>query len=231
MRHRILVIEDEPGIRMAVKDELEFEGFDVELADDGPSGLAAILRAPPDLVVLDLMLPGRNGFQICEEVRAQGLQTPILVLTARSLEADKIRGLGVGADDYLTKPFSLGELVARIRAILRRAQKERDGDLLEAGPLKIDLRRHRAFKAGVELQLTATEFKILALLLKRPGEVITRDEFLKDVWGEEVYITHRTVDTHMAALRKKLEDDVDHPTYIVSVRNAGYRLNENITPS
>lgn len=231
MGHRILLIEDEPGIRMAVKDELEFEGFTVDWAEDGPSGLAAILRAAPDLVVLDLMLPGQNGFEICEQVRARAIQTPILVLTARNQEADKIRGLGLGADDYLTKPFSLGELVARIRAILRRVQKDRDGDLLEAGPIKVDLRRHRAFKRDVELQLTATEFRILALLLKRPGEVISRDEFLKQIWGEEVYVTHRTVDTHMAALRKKIEDDVEHPTCIVSVRNAGYRLDENLTSS
>lgn len=231
MPHRILVIEDEAGIRTAVKDELEFEGFDVELAEDGPTGLAAILRSPPALVVLDLMLPGRNGFEICQEVRARNIRTPIIVLTARNQEVDKIRGLGLGADDYLTKPFSLAELVARIHAVLRRAQKEDEGEVLEVRPIKLDLRRRRAFKGDVELQLTDTEFRILAALLKRPGEVITRDEFLKQIWGEEVYVTHRTVDTHVAALRKKIEEDLEHPTYILSVRNVGYRFNENITPS
>lgn len=225
------MIEDEPGIRLALKDELQFEGFDVELAEDGPTGLAAILRSPPALMVLDLMLPGRNGFQICQEVRTRGIPTPIIVLTARSQEIDKVRGLGLGADDYVTKPFSLAELVARIRAVLRRAQPEDGRDVLEVPPLKLDLRRQCAFKGSIELQLTDTEFRILALLLKRPGEVITRDEFLKHVWGEDVYVTHRTVDTHVAALRKKIEDDLAHPAYIVSVRNVGYRLNENITPS
>jgi len=224
-RPKILVIEDEPGVRLAIKDELEFEGFDVELAEDGQSGLAAILRSSPNLVVLDLMLPGRNGFQICQEVRAQGLRTPIIVLTARSQEADKVRGLELGADDYVTKPFSLAELVARIRAVLRRAESTGDRDVLEAQNLRIDLRRHRAFKGSAELQLTDTEFRILALLIEKAGDVITRDEFLKKVWGEDVYVTHRTVDTHMAALRKKIEDDLDRPAYILSVRNVGYRFN------
>ena len=231
MPQRILVIEDEPGIRLALKDELQFEGFEVELAEDGPTGLAAILRSPPELIVLDLMLPGKNGFEICQEVRARGIRTPIIVLTARNQEVDKVRGLGLGADDYVTKPFSLAELVARIRAVLRRVQKGDDGDVLEVRPIKLDLRKHCAFKDNVELQLTDTEFRILALLLKRPGEVITRDDFLKQVWGEDVYVTHRTVDTHVAALRKKIEDDLEHPSHILSVRNVGYRFNENITPS
>ena len=231
MPQRILVIEDEPGIRLALKDELQFEGFEVDLAEDGPTGLSAILRSPPELIVLDLMLPGQNGFEICREVRARGIRTPIIVLTARNQEVDKVRGLGLGADDYVTKPFSLAELVARIRAVLRRVQKGDDGDVLEVRPIKLNLRKHRAFKDDVELQLTDTEFRILALLLKRPGEVITRDDFLKQIWGEDVYVTHRTVDTHVAALRKKIEDDLEHPAYILSVRNVGYRFNENLTPS
>ena len=229
MARKILVIEDEPGLRLAVKDELEFEGFDVELAEDGPTGLSAIQRSRPDLILLDLMLPGRNGFQICEEVRAQGLRTPIIVITARNQEADKVRGLQLGADDYVTKPLSLAELVARIRAVLRRAEqpKEPDRDILEVPPIKIDLRRHAAFKRGVELPLTDTEFRMLALLVTRAGEVITRDEFLDQVWGEDVHVTHRTVDTHVASLRRKIEDEVEHPTCILSVRNVGYRFNED----
>ena len=232
MGERILLIEDEPGISTAVRDELEFEGFDVEVADDGQKGLDAILRAPPALVVLDLMVPGRNGFQICQEVRTRGLRTPIIMLTARDQEADKVRGLELGADDYVTKPFSVAELVARIRAILRRTRKDETTEgILESGPIKLDLRSHRAFKGEIELQLTDTEFRILALLLTRPGEVISRDDFLKRIWGEEVYVTHRTVDTHVAALRKKIEDDVEHPAYILSIRNVGYRFNENVTVS
>ena len=231
MPPRILVIEDEPGVRLAVKDELEFEGFDVEFADDGLAGLAAIRRSPPSLIVLDLMLPGRNGFEICQEVRAQGLRTPIIVITARSQEVDKVRGLELGADDYITKPFGLAELVARIRAVLRRTGGGGDREVFEAQDLRVDLRGHRAFKRASELQLTDTEFRMLALLLERAGEVITRDEFLTKVWGEDVYVTHRTVDTHVAALRKKIEDDLDHPAYILSVRNVGYRFNQTPTPS
>ncbi|MBI3492564.1 MAG: response regulator transcription factor [Acidobacteria bacterium] len=231
MPRRILVIEDEPGIRLALKDELEFEGFEVEVAVDGVTGLAAILRSPPELVVLDLMLPGRNGFQICEEIRTREIRTPIIMLTARNQEIDKVRGLGLGADDYVTKPFSLAELVARIHAVLRRTHTHDDSGILEAAPIKLDLRKHSAFKGDIELQLTDTEFRILTLLLKRRGDVITRDDFLKQIWGEDVYVTHRTVDTHVAALRKKIEDDLEHPAYILSVRNVGYRFNENITRS
>lgn len=231
MRRRILVVEDEPGIRLAVKDELEFEGYDVSLAEDGPSGLAAILGSAPDLVVLDLMLPGRNGFQICQDVRAQGIRTPIIVMTARNQEADKVRGLELGADDYVTKPLSLAELVARIRAVLRRTGGDMDREVLEVPPIRLDLKRHTVFKNRVEVPVTDTEFQILALLLRRVGEVITRDEFLKLVWGEDVYVTHRTVDTHVASLRKKIEDNLDRPSFIVSVRNVGYRFNENTTSS
>ena len=232
MRPRILVIEDEPGLRLAVKDELEFEGFDVTVAEDGPGGLAAIRRSAPDLVVLDLMLPGQNGFQICQTIRSEGIRTPVIVVTARGQEVDKVRGLELGADDYLTKPFGLAELVARVRAVLRRTRHDDDQrDVLESTPIKVDLRRHRAFKADRELHLTDMEFRILALLLKRRGDVITRDEFLKQIWGDEVYVTHRTVDTHVASLRKKIEDDAEHPVYIKSVRNVGYRFRENATSS
>ena len=230
-RKTILLIEDEPGIRLAVKDELEFEGFEVALAEDGLTGLAAIHRCRPDLIVLDVMLPARNGFQICEDIRAQGLRTPIIIITARNQETDKVRGLELGADDYVTKPLSLAELLARIRAVLRRASGGEEGDVLEHSHIRIDRLRHRAFKDSVELQLTDTEFQILTLLVRRAGQVVTREDFLKEIWGEEVYVTHRTVDTHVAALRKKIEDDLDRPVFILSVRNVGYRFNENIAPS
>ncbi len=231
MRQKILVVEDEPGIRLAIKDELEFEGFDVVLADDGPSGLAAIVTAQPDLVVLDLMLPGQNGFQICQDVRARGIRTPIIVITARNQESDKVRGLELGADDYVTKPLSLAELVARVRAVLRRTGRSEDRDVVEVPPIRIDFRRHSAFKGGIELQLTDTEFQILGLLVRRAGEVITREEFLKQIWGEDVYVTHRTVDTHVASLRKKIEDDLERPAHILSVRNVGYRFHDNVAAS
>ena len=228
---RILVVEDEPGLRLALKDELEFEGFQVELAADGSAGLDAILQSRCDLVLLDVMLPGANGFQICEDVRAQGIRTPIILITARDQEADKIRGLSLGADDYVTKPLSLAEVVARIRAVLRRTAAPPTGDVLEAPPITIDLRKHSAYKDARELRLTQTEFQILALLVKHAGHVVTRDDFLKHIWGEDVYVTHRTVDTHVAALRRKIEDDVEHPACILSVRNVGYRLHANLTGS
>ena len=235
MPTRILVIEDEPGIRLALHDELQFEGFEVELAADGPTGIAAILQSPPQLIVLDVMLPGKNGFEICRDVRARGIRTPIIMLTARNQDVDKVRGLEAGADDYVTKPFSLGELVARIRAVLRRTQHEPPDatpkDVLEAGPIRLDLRRREAFKGSTRLQLTDTEFRLLALLLARRGEAISRDDFLKGIWGDDVYVTHRTVDTHVAALRKKIEDDLEHPTFILSIRNVGYRFNKDLTVS
>jgi DNA-binding response OmpR family regulator len=220
----ILLIEDEPGIRMAVKDELEFEGFRVRLAEDGLNGMEAILDSPPDLIVLDLMLPGKNGFEICRDIRQRGMATPVIMLTARSQEADKIRGLEIGADDYVTKPFSLAELVARIRAVLRRYESEHERDVIQRRGIMIDFKKHRVLKGKMEIELTDKEFQILALLMKRPSEVIRRDDFLKTIWGEDVYITERTIDIHVSALRKKIEDDPENPVRIVSVRNAGYKF-------
>jgi len=220
----ILLIEDQPGIRMAVKDELEFEGFRVRLAEDGLNGMEAILDSPPDLIVLDLMLPGKNGFEICRDIRQRGMSTPVIMLTARSQEADKIRGLEIGADDYVTKPFSLAELVARIRAVLRRYESEHERDVIQQRGITIDFKKHRVLKGKTEIELTDKEFQILALLMKRPSEVIRRDDFLKTIWGEDVYITERTIDIHVSALRKKIEDDPENPVRIVSIRNAGYKF-------
>ena len=231
MTATILVIEDEPGVRLAVKDELEFEGFRVRLAENGAAGLAAILESPPDLIVLDIMLPGVNGFELCQQVRATGVRTPIIIITARSQEIDKVRGLDLGADDYITKPFGLSELVARVRAVLRRSGVSRHHGVLSVQDVRVEVSSRRAFKRTEELHLTDTEFRILVLLLERAGDVISRDEFLDKVWGAEVYVSHRTVDTHMASLRKKIEDDVLHPAYIASVRNVGYRFNVTRTVS
>src|SRR5439155_11597773 len=151
--------------------------------------------------------------------------TPVIVLTARGQEVDKIRGLELGADDYITKPFSLAELVARIRAVLRRARPEESGDVIQCGMITVDLRKHQVTKGKKIVELTDKEFQILALLMRRSSEVVTRDEFLKTIWGEDVYITHRTIDIHISALRKKIEDDPENPALIVSVRNAGYKFN------
>ena len=230
MKKRILVIEDESSLRMAIRDELEFEGFEASVAENGITGLERILAEAPDLVILDLMLPGKSGFEICREVRGQGMDTPIIMLTARAQEVDRVKGLELGADDYVIKPFSLAELVARIRAVLRRTQptsRAEEAEILQIGELKLDVRKQEAFVGGKQIELTHKEFQLLEFLLRHPGEVISRDEFLSRLWGEEIYVTPRNVDTHMASLRKKIEEDADQPRHILSVRGAGYKLNED----
>lgn len=231
MKKRLLIVEDEPSLAMAIRDELEFEGFEPSVVEDGAAALERILKESPDLVVLDLMLPGRSGFDICREVRQQGRSTPIIMLTARAQEADKVRGLELGADDYVVKPFSLAELTARIRAVLRRAgasdPEAAQERALSVGGLRLDVRKQEASVGDRKIELTHKEFQLLEFLLRHPGEVISRDEFLDRVWGGDVYVTPRSVDTHMAALRRKIERDADHPRYILSVRGAGYKLDEN----
>jgi DNA-binding response OmpR family regulator len=234
MKKRILVIEDEPSLSMAIRDELEFEGFEASVVEDGVTGLERILAQPPDLVVLDLMLPGKSGFEICREVRGRGMDTPVIMLTARAQEVDRVKGLELGADDYVVKPFSLAELIARIRAVLRRAQGTDRGEgteVLQVGKLRLDVRKQEAFVGARQIELTHKEFQLLEFLFRHPGEVIGRDEFLSKLWGEDVYVTPRNVDTHMASLRKKIEEDADRPRYILSVRGAGYKLNEDPTGS
>jgi DNA-binding response OmpR family regulator len=231
MKKRVLVVEDEPSLAMAIRDELEFEGFEATVVENGIAALDRILKESPDLVVLDLMLPGKSGFDICREVRQQGRTTPIIMLTARAQEADKVRGLELGADDYVVKPFSLAELTARIRAVLRRTEPQpaQPGPehILTVGALRLNARKQEAFVDDRKIDLTHKEFQLLEFLLRHPGEVISRDEFLDRVWGGEVYVTPRSVDTHMAALRRKIERDADHPRYILSVRGAGYKLHED----
>jgi len=231
MKKRVLIVEDEPSLGMAVRDELEFEGFEASLVEDGIAALQRILEDAPDLVILDLMLPRKSGFEVCREVRRQGRATPIIMLTARAQEADKVRGLELGADDYVVKPFSLAELTARIRAVLRRTEPQpaepASESNLKVGALRLNVRKQEASVDDRKIDLTHKEFQLLEFLLRHPGEVISRDEFLDQVWGGEVYVTPRSVDTHMAALRRKIERDVDHPCYILSIRGAGYKLNDN----
>jgi DNA-binding response OmpR family regulator len=224
---RILIVDDEPSIVMAVRDELAFEGFDVHSATDGPEAIKRVRELRPDVLLLDLMLPGLNGFEICRQLRNQMPDMWIIMLTVRGQEVDRVMGLELGADDYVTKPFSLRELVARVKVGLRRQAGRRASPLRRLGDLQIDLPSHRVTKNGTEVALTRKEFEILELFLNRPGEVITRDEFLNKLWGEDVYVTHRVIDTHMAALRKKLENDPNNPQHILSVRGVGYRLERN----
>ena len=221
---RILVVDDEPSIVLAVKDELIFEGFEVDSATDGHEALAKARALRPDVLLLDLMLPGLNGFEICRQLRPEMPEMWVIIFTVRGQEADRITGFEAGADDYVTKPFSLRELVARVKVGLRRQRGNRAQPLAAFGEIALDRQAYRVTKRGAEVALTRKEFEILELLARQPGEVITRDDFLDQLWGEDVYITHRVIDTHVAALRKKIEDDPNNPKYVLSVRGIGYKL-------
>lgn len=228
---RILIAEDEPSIVLALRDELAFEGFEVFAVEDGPGVLAQAASFKPDVLLLDLMLPGINGFAVCRELRPRMPDLWIIMLTARGQEVDRVTGFEAGADDYVVKPFSLRELVARIKVGLRRREGREVAAVRTLGEVQVDVKGRRVQKNGADIPLTRREFDILELLLRRPGQVITRDEFLDLLWGKDVYVTHRTVDTHVAALRKKLEGDSETQPYICSVRGVGYRLDENLLKS
>jgi DNA-binding response OmpR family regulator len=221
----ILVIEDDPAILRGLVDNLRFESYDVLTAMDGEAGYRLVGEKKPDLIVLDLMLPKLSGYEICRKLRAEGIETPILMLTARGEEADRVLGLDLGADDYVSKPFSVRELLARIRAILRRAQPAKAlPDELRFGDVVVDFRSYEARKAGVPLELTRKEFQVLRLLASRAGGVVTRDELLNEVWGYENYPNTRTVDNHIATLRAKLERDPAEPQYLRTVHGVGYKF-------
>jgi len=224
---KILIIEDEDSIRMALEDDFRLENYAVEVASDGIEGLAKATDPDTDLIILDIMLPGMNGYDICKELRGQGIKTPIIVLTAKGQEIDRILGLELGADDYVTKPFSPRELQARVKAVLRRMEKEPDDtrdDLFRFGELEVDFRQYVCHKSGIEVRLTAHEFGLLKYLIQNRGRVIDRHELLDEVWGKDIVVSYRTVDTHMANLRKKIEDDPDQSRLIISVRGVGYKF-------
>lgn len=222
---RILIIEDEESILMALMDDLTLEGYDVAAARDGLQGLAMAREHRYDLILLDIMLPRLDGFEVCKQLRAGGVDTPILMLTARGQEIDKVLGLELGADDYVTKPFSPRELLARVKALLRRT-KGGPGDLEVArfGTIEVDFARCEATKAGEPVNLTALELSLLKALIRHGGEVVSRGTLLDEVWGRDVYVLPKTVDTHIGHLRKKLEDDPANPQYILGVRGRGYRF-------
>lgn len=222
---RILIIEDEPDIARGLTDALEFEGFDVYCANLGRDGLKLVRERGPDLVILDLMLPDINGFSVCEQIRQHNTLTPVIMLTARSQESDKIRGLEVGADDYVTKPFSVGELVARIHALFRRLHRVPAGvDALTIGTATVDLRKHELVRNKKTYQLTFYEIEIIKLLSERGGEPVARDEILEKIWGVSGYGSSRSVDNCVVKLRKKLEDDPANPRHIVTIYGMGYKL-------
>jgi len=227
MTARILVVDDEPSIVLAVRDELAFEGFEVDSAADGPSGLRRASESRPDVLLVDLMLPGMNGFEICRQLRAELPDLWIIVLTARGQEVDRVTGFEAGADDYIVKPFSLRELVARVKVGLRRRKGTVPDVLWSFGDIVIDARARRVTKGGCEVTLTRREFDILEFLARHAGEVIGRDKFCDSLWGEAVYVTERVIDTHIASLRRKIESDPANPRHILSVRGVGYKLSPN----
>lgn len=232
---RILVIDDEPNLVDLLHDYLSREGYEVATATDGPKGLEASHTFAPDLVVLDVMLPGMDGVEVCRQIRRFS-DAYILMLTARTEEIDKLIGLSVGADDYVTKPFSPREVVARIKAMLRRprtqtTEAQPTGTAtppLHVGALVINDDEHTVTRAGVPVELTAREFALLVTLARHPGRVFTRAQLLEQVWGDEYYDDH-VVDVHIGNLRKKLEEDASHPRYIATVRGVGYRMTPVIT--
>jgi DNA-binding response OmpR family regulator len=221
---RILIVDDEPEMVRGLEDNLRFEGYQTVSARDGRHGLALALSEAPDLILLDLMMPGLSGWDVCRELRRRGVDIPIIMLTARGAEPERVKGLELGADDYVSKPFSLRELLARIRAVLRRPGPRRKFEEFGFDDVRIQLRGRRVFKAGREIQLTRKEFDLLRYLVEHRGEIITRDRLLDEVWGYDQFPTTRTVDTHVLRLRQKFEPDPEQPRFIVTVHGQGYRF-------
>jgi DNA-binding response OmpR family regulator len=222
---RILIIEDERPMRTALADCLGAEGYRVLSASDGAEGLERALREKPDLILLDIMMPGLDGFALCAELRKLGHAVPVLMLTAKGQVTDRVRGLDAGADDYLVKPFSTDELLARVRALLRRTQRSaRAPAALNLGDVRVDFVRMRAWRGRKEFHLTAKEFAVLRLLAEAAGEPVSRERFLDAVWGYGAFPTTRTVDNHIALLRSKIEANPEEPRWIKTVHGVGYRL-------
>jgi DNA-binding response OmpR family regulator len=224
---KVLIIEDEPNMVLGLKDSCEYEGYDVAVARNGKEGLEKVTTEKPDIILLDVMLPVMSGIDVCRTLRTRGIETPILMLTARSQEIDKVIGLEVGADDYVTKPFSIKELLARIRAHLRRASKQVvDLESFIFGDVELNFKKYAARKGGQALELSAREFEILRYLIRRRGEIVTRDQLLDEVWGYRSTPVTRTVDNHIARLRQKIEQDPSEPQHIITVHRIGYRFVE-----
>jgi len=222
---KVLVIEDDAAILRGLADNLIHEGYEVVTATTGEAGYDLQKSQKPDLLILDLMLPRMSGLELCRKLRSEGVQIPILMLTAKSEESDRVIGLDLGADDYVTKPFSLRELMARVRALLRRIHTEIGlPDELQFGDVQVDFRRYVARRCGKPVEMTRKEYATLRLLVARAGEVVTREELLNEVWGYEAYPVSRTVDNHIAGLRSKLEKDPSRPVHIRTVHGVGYKF-------
>ena len=226
MRKRILLVEDEPGLRLTLSGRLASEGHVVEQAADGETGLARASSEPFDLVVLDVMLPDRSGFEVCRDLRKRGVETPVLMLTARGQVEDRVLGLRLGADDYLVKPFAMSELLARVEARLRRegGPPREPFEGYRFGDVEVDFRKAEVQRAGQPLTLSAKEFQLLRYLIRQRGNTLSRDELLNEVWGYNAMPTTRTVDVHVAWLRRKLEPSPRRPQYILTVHGLGYKF-------
>jgi DNA-binding response OmpR family regulator len=220
---RILIVEDEPDIALGLQLDLRDEGYDVEVVGDGEEASRRAREPEWDLILLDVMLPRKDGFEVCRDLRRAKVRTPVLMLTAKAQEAEKIMGLDMGADDYVTKPFSPRELRARIRALLRRVTPD-IGSVHRFGECEVDLARAELQRRGVRSDLTAIELKMIEVFLRNPGRVLTRAQMIDAVWGTDVFVTDRVVDTHVVKLRRKIEEDPGEPRHIVSVRGIGYRF-------
>jgi len=225
-RRRVLIVEDEPDIVRGLSDALEFESFEVVATGNGVDGVRMMKERAADLVILDLMLPDLNGYQVCEEIRAFNQVVPIIILTARGQESDKVRGLDAGADDYVTKPFSVAELLARIKAIFRRLHKTGGTveELITIGKCQVNVKKHTLTRARKEQPLTFYEVELLKLLYERKEQPVSRDEMLDKIWGIEAYPSNRTVDNFIVKLRKKVEEDQKEPRHILTVYGMGYKL-------
>jgi two-component system alkaline phosphatase synthesis response regulator PhoP len=221
---RILVVDDEPEIVRGLEHNLRFEGYETVAASDGQEAITLAAREAPDLILLDIMMPKLSGWDVCRTLRGKGIDVPIIMLTARGEEVDRVLGLELGADDYVTKPFSLRELLARVRAVLRRPGPRQKSEELGFGDVRIRLRGRQVFKGGQEVRLTRKEFDLLVYLVQRRGEIVTREDLLDEVWGYDQFPTTRTVDTHVLRLRRKFEADPDHPAYILTVHGQGYKF-------
>lgn len=222
---RILIVEDDEMMAIALREGLESEGYQSEIVTDGTAGLQAAMEKNFDLVVLDVMLPKQSGFDVCKQLRSAGNRVPIIMLTARSLEVEKVQGLKIGADDYITKPFSLMELVARIEAILRRASyRDEAFDRFVFADVALDFKKYEATKAGVALELSPREFRILKCLIEHRGMVVSRDQLLDSAWSYDSFPSTRTVDVHIARLRQKIETTPNHPAHLITIHGVGYKF-------
>jgi DNA-binding response OmpR family regulator len=222
---KILIVEDEPNMRLGLKDNLEFEGYEVEIAADGEAGLQKIIDFDFDLIVLDVMMPKLSGFDVCKTMRKKGITTPVILLTAKDQEIDKVLGLELGADDYITKPFSLRELLARIKAVLRRGDNLRtDENKIKIGRLDLNFQNYTAFESENSVQMSHKEFEILNFLWKHRNKTVSRDDLLEKIWGYDESPSTRTVDNFILKLRQKIEKDFNHPQIILTVHGIGYKL-------